>query len=162
MPFELHGRLTYRLHSFLLLLWASILVTMRRLRHGPRLSEWTWGFETTTNFLQLQERVAFDLPTIVDQREYTDALVFRSPALEHIQIKAVEATSVKGRWFVPRTAPGEYVVLYFHGGGYAFSARAHDNLIALVALAAQARTFALDYGLTPEHPFPAPLEHAQA
>ncbi|GAC1566460.1 MAG: hypothetical protein NVS3B14_08930 [Ktedonobacteraceae bacterium] len=41
MPFELHGRLTYRLHSFLLLLWASALVTVRCLRHGPRLSEWT-------------------------------------------------------------------------------------------------------------------------
>jgi acetyl esterase/lipase len=49
-----------------------------------------------------------------------------------------------------------------HGGGYAFSIRAHDNLIAFIALAAQARTFALDYRLAPEHPFPAQLEDAQA
>ncbi|GAC1566462.1 MAG: hypothetical protein NVS3B14_08950 [Ktedonobacteraceae bacterium] len=54
------------------------------------------------------------------------------------------------------------MVLYLHGGGYAFSARTHDHLIALVALAALARTFALDYRLTPEHPFPAQLEDAQA
>lgn len=161
MPFELHGRLTYRLRSFLLLLWVSVLVTVARLRHGPRLSAWTWSLESATTFLRLQERVAFGLSTIAEQREYTDALVFRSPALVHVQIEAVEAPSVKGRWFVPHTARDEDVVLYLHGGGYAFSARAHDNLIALVALAAQARTFALDYRLTPEHPFPAQLEDAQ-
>jgi len=162
MPFELHGRLTYRLYSFLLLLWASVSVTVRRLLHGPRLSGWAWSFETTTAFLQLHERVAFNLATIADQREFTDALVFRSPALAHIQIEGIEAGTVKGRWFVPRTTPDEHVVLYLHGGGYAFSARTHDNLIALVALVAQARTVALDYRLTPEHPFPAQLEDAQA
>lgn len=79
-----------------------------------------------------------------------------------MQIEAVEVFPVKGRWFVPQTALDEYVILYLHGGGYAFSARTHDNLIALVALAAQARTFALDYRLTPEHPFPTQLEDAQA
>lgn len=161
MPFELHGRFTYRLHSLLLLLWVSIVVTVRRLHAGPRLSGWSWGFETATDFLRLQERVAFDLPTIAQQREYTDALVFRSPALAQMQIEVVETASVKGRWFVPPAAPHEYVVLYLHGGGYAFAARAHDNLMALVALVAQARTFALDYRLTPEHPFPAQLEDAQ-
>jgi len=162
MPFELRGRLTYRLRSLLLLLWVSLLVTVSRLRHGPRLSGWTWVVETTTTFLRLQERVAFGLPTIAQQREYMDALVARSSQLAHMQIEAVEAGGVKGQWFVPRTAAGTSVVLYLHGGGYAFSIRAHDNLIAFVALAAQARTFALDYRLTPEHLFPAQLEDAQA
>jgi epsilon-lactone hydrolase len=162
MRFELHGRLTYRFRNVLLLLWVSFLVMMSRLRHGPRLSGWTWVVETATAFLQLQERVAFGLPTIGEQREYIDALVVRSPELARMQIETVEAAAVKGRWFVPRTAPSEDVVLYLHGGGYAFSAHAHDNLIAFVALAAQARTFALDYRLTPEHPFPAQLEDAQA
>jgi monoterpene epsilon-lactone hydrolase len=162
MHFELHGRLTYRLRNMLLLLWVSLLVTVSRLCHGPRLSGWTWVVETTTTFLRLQERVAFGLPTIAHQREYMDAVVARSSELVHMQIEAVEADGVKGRWFVPRTAAGASVVLYLHGGGYAFSIRAHDNLIAFVALAAQARTFALDYRLTPEHPFPAQLEDAQA
>jgi acetyl esterase/lipase len=161
MPFQLHGRLTYRLRSLLLLLWASLLVTLSRWRHGPQLSAWPWVVEVTTTFLRLQERVAFSLPTIAQQREYTDALVFRSPALAQVQIEVVEAPAVKGRWFVPHTARDEDVVLYLHGGGYAFSARTHDHLIALVALAAQARTFALDYRLTPEHPFPTQLEDAQ-
>ncbi len=162
MPFELHGRLSYRLRNLLLLLWVSLLVTASRLRRGPRLSGWPWVFETATTFLRGQERAAFGLPTIAQQREYMDALVVRSSELAHMQIEAVEADGVKGRWFVPPTAASELVVLYLHGGGYAFSIRAHDNFIAFFARAARARTFALDYRLAPEHPFPAQLEDAQA
>ena len=162
MRFEFHGRLTYRFRNMLQLCWVGFQVMMSRLRHGPRLSEWTWVFELATAFLKRQERIAFSLPRIAKQREYMDAIVVRSSELKHMQIEAVETDTVRGRWFVPRDAPGEYVVLYLHGGGYAFSVRAHDNLIAFVTLAAQARTFALDYRLTPEHPFPAQLEDAQA
>jgi acetyl esterase/lipase len=153
MPFELHGRLAYRLRSLLLLLWVSLVVTVSRLLHGPRLSGWPWVVEINTTFLRLQERFAFGLPTIAQQREYMDALVVRASELAHVQIEAVEVAGVKGRWFVPRTAAGGCVVLYLHGGGYAFSIRAHDSLIAFVALAAQTRTFALDYRLAPEHAF---------
>ena len=53
MPFELHGRMTYRLRSLLLLLWVSLVVTVSRLRYGPRLSGWPWVVETTTTFLRL-------------------------------------------------------------------------------------------------------------
>ena len=162
MPFELHGRLTYRLRSLLLLLWAILLVTVSRLRRGPRFSGWPWVVETNTTFLRWQERFAFGLPTIAQQREYMDALVVHSSELARMRIEAVEADEVKGRWFVPPTAARELVVLYLHGGGYAFFIRAHDNLLAFFALAARARTFALDYRLAPEHPFPAQLEDAQA
>jgi epsilon-lactone hydrolase len=154
-------KLTYRVRSILLFLWTIIAVTTHRLFRGPRLSEWTWTFEIATSFLQRQERIAFKMPNIVDQREYTDAFVFASSALSCVQVDAVEEADVKGRWFVPRADVGQHTLLYLHGGGYAFSARAHDNLIALVTLAARARTFALDYRLTPEHPFPAQLEDAQ-
>ena len=162
MHFEFHGRLTYRFRNILLLFRVCFLVMVSRLRHGPRLSEWTWVFELATAFLKRQERIAFSLSTIAKQREYMDAIVVRSSELKHMQIEPVKIGTVMGRWFVPQTAPAEYVVLYLHGGGYAFSVRAHDNLIAFVALAAQARTFALDYRLSPEHPFPAQLEDAQA
>jgi epsilon-lactone hydrolase len=162
MHFEFHGRLSYRIHNVLILFWVSILVLMSRLRKGPRLSEWIWIFELATTVLKRQERNAFSLPTITEQREFMDAIVVRSAELLHMQIEPVEKARLRGRWFVPQAASGEYVVLYLHGGGYAFSIRAHDNLIAFVALAAQARTFALDYRLSPEHPFPAQLEDAQA
>ncbi len=162
MHFEFHERSTYRFRNMLLLFRVCFLVIVSRLRRGPRLSEWTWVFELATAFLKRQERIAFSLPRITEQREFMDAIVVRSTELVHMQIEPVKIGTVMGRWFVPQTAPAECMVLYLHGGGYAFSVRAHDNLIAFVALAARARTFALDYRLSPEHPFPAQLEDAQA
>jgi acetyl esterase/lipase len=53
-------------------------------------------------------------------------------------------------------------VLYFHGGGYVFYTKAHDNLMASVAQAMQARLLALDYRLAPEQPYPGQLEDALA
>jgi acetyl esterase/lipase len=162
MRFEFHGRFSYRIHNVLQSLWVSVLVMISRLRHGPRLSEWPWIMEIATSVLKRQERKAFSIPKISEQREYMDAIVVRSTELLHMHIEPIEIDTVRGRWFVPQTASGEYVILYLHGGGYAFSILAHDNLIAFVALAAQAKTFALDYRLSPEHPFPAQLEDAQA
>ena len=72
------------------------------------------------------------------------------------------AAPVRGDWYGPETQREGRTVLYLHGGGYAYYPRGHRNLIALVALAAKARTFALDYRLIPEHPFPAQLEDARA
>ena len=162
MHFEFHGRLTYRFRNMLLLFRVCFLVMVFRLRHGPRLSDWSWVMEIATSVLKRQEQVAFSLPTIAEQREFMDAIVVRSTELVLMQVELIETDTVKGRWFAPQTVSGEYVILYLHGGGYAFSVRAHDNLIAFVALAAQARTFALDYRLSPEHRFPAQLEDAQA
>jgi len=50
--------------------------------------------------------------------------------------------------------------LYLHGGGYCFYPRAYADFIALITRAAESRTFALDYRLSPEHRFPAQLEDA--
>ena len=55
------------------------------------------------------------------------------------------------------------VLLYFHGGGFAFgSFRTHGMLIGALARAARARTFAAEYRLGPEHTAPAAHEDALA
>jgi epsilon-lactone hydrolase len=65
-------------------------------------------------------------------------------------------------WLEPPEA-SDAVLLYFHGGGFAFgSLRTHGDLIAALARAARARTLALEYPLAPEHPAPAALESALA
>lgn len=56
---------------------------------------------------------------------------------------------------------GHPTMLYLHGGGYvACSPASHRALCATIAEAAQARVYALDYRLAPEHPFPAALDDA--
>src|SRR5215831_19058110 len=135
----------YTGRSALVLLEETIRVTWQRMRRGPLLSDWTWLFEVMTSFLQRQERIAFAMPAMEDKRLYTDALVFPSPALRQVQRESITDEMVRGCWYTPLSDLEERTVLYLHGGGYAFYSRMHHNLVALVALAARARTFALDY-----------------
>jgi acetyl esterase/lipase len=160
-PFQLNGRWQYRLRSVLVLYWSFLAVSVRRLFRGPRLPGWSWTFEVAIHFLRKQTITAFDMRNPDDGREYEDSLVFHSPAVEQVTIEAV-AAPVKGHWFCPKNGNRNVTVLYLHGGGYAYYAAAHRNLISLVTLAAQSKTFALDYRLIPEHPFPAQLEDAMA
>jgi acetyl esterase/lipase len=68
---------------------------------------------------------------------------------------------VPATWFVPRT--WHRTMLYLHGGAYVFgSARSHAELVAAIALAAEARVLVPEYRLAPEHPFPAALDDVQA
>jgi acetyl esterase/lipase len=160
-PFELHGRWQYRLRSLLTLSWSSLVISVRRLFKGPRFPNWDWAIETSTHFMKMQAAAAFDMPNIADGREYEDALIFASPALAQVSMEPV-SLPVRGYWYHPLSAPRDVTVLYLHGGGYAYYSKSHSNLIALVTLAAGSRTFAPDYRLIPEHPFPAQLEDALA
>jgi monoterpene epsilon-lactone hydrolase len=161
-PFTLHGRWQYRWRSVMTLWWSTVFITVRRLLRGPRFSNWSWGFETVLHFMKAQAATAFALPDLTDGREYEDALVFASPAVDQVCIEPV-AGAIKGDWFRPKSQTRNVTVLYLHGGGYVhYAQHTHQNLIALVALATEAQTFALDYRLAPEHPFPAPLDDALA
>jgi epsilon-lactone hydrolase len=86
----------------------------------------------------------------------TDGLV---PAFVRIES---ESSAIDAAWLEPPAANGA-VMLYFHGGGFAFgSLRTHGELIGALARAAGARTLAPEYRLAPEHPAPAALEDALA
>ena len=55
------------------------------------------------------------------------------------------------------------IMLYLHGGGYAFgSMRTHRVMLAHISRAAACRVLGLDYRLAPENPFPAPIEDTVA
>lgn len=54
-------------------------------------------------------------------------------------------------------------ILYLHGGGFTTgSPRTHRALAARLACGADARVYAVDYRLAPEHPFPAGLDDVEA
>ncbi|MBI5933767.1 MAG: alpha/beta hydrolase [Chloroflexi bacterium] len=158
---QLSGEWQYRLRSLINLYWSMLQVSIRRLACGPRLPNWSWGFEVSTHFVRMQTIHAFDMPNHAEGRAYENSLVFGSPAVAKVAIEPVHAP-VKGHWFRPKREARDVTVLYLHGGGYAYYSKAHENIIALVTLAAKSRTFALDYRLIPEHPFPAQLDDALA
>jgi monoterpene epsilon-lactone hydrolase len=82
------------------------------------------------------------------------------------RMRAEGGTPLNGEWIEP-VAPDhpahERCILYLHGGAYiAMSARTHRSVTSRLAAGADARLFALDYRLAPEHPFPAALKDALA
>jgi len=103
----------------------------------------------------------FDLTGIplAEMRRKTDlaAWLLRTPG--GVSVRKETAGTVPGEWIVPKDAPPDRALLYFHGGGFIFgSLSTHRALVARLAIAAGARAFSVDYQLAPEHPFPAAVE----
>lgn len=157
--FTLHGPVSYRLRSVANLLVATLSTPVRRLLRGPRHPGWPGSFETTMRFLRAQTEAAEALADLRESRLFEDSLVFASAALPQVAVSAAGP----GRWFEPAgLVDRPAVLLYLHGGGFAYASQSHDNLIALVALATGLRTFAAHYRLAPEHVYPAQLDDARA
>ncbi|KAK3717450.1 ATP synthase mitochondrial F1 complex assembly factor 2 [Vermiconidia calcicola] len=74
---------------------------------------------------------------------------------------AYEDTTAGGRpciWIRPESASTKHVILFMHGGGFSFgSPNGHRKLAAHLAKACN-----FDYRLTPENPYPAPLDDCVA
>jgi acetyl esterase/lipase len=113
----------------------------------------------SNHFLREQSIYSFNMKNIQDGREYLDSLVFYSPALDSVKTETV-SQPVKGIWFRPPAAANSKVVLYFHGGGYAYFSKLHLGFIANIAKSTSLPVFAPDYPLIPENPYPAQLEYA--
>ncbi|MBS0629861.1 MAG: alpha/beta hydrolase [Verrucomicrobia bacterium] len=80
-----------------------------------------------------------------------------------VTITHLENDQVKGDWIEPKKRPSERTLLYLHGGGYALGATAsHEIFVNALCYKVGINVLALDYPLSPEHPFPAALESAYA
>ena len=154
------GPIRYRVRCAVELMQAVLGVSARRAVKGPRLPSWNWFVELATQMLKRQTLAAFRMGDVKEARHYLDSVVVSSPALSEVSITPVVHEKFSGSWFAGKNTEPRVVVLHLHGGGYSFYPQAYANFIALITLAANSRTFALDYRLAPEHRFPAQLEDA--
>ena len=100
-------------------------------------------------------------PSLEQQRADNDAWGLSIPLPEGCQVEELSVSGVPAERLTPKGADAGAVILYFHGGGYAFgSPRSHRHYVARLAEAAGVTALAIDYRLAPEHPFPAPVEDA--
>ena len=84
------------------------------------------------------------------------------PVPRGVRIASATVGGIQGEWITADGVPTVATLLYLHGGGYfACTPKTHRPVTASFALAGF-RTFAPDYRLAPEHPFPAGLEDAVA
>lgn len=154
------GRLEDRLRNSAALAQAVAEASARRLRRGPRRPGWNWFVELCTEVLRRQLVIAFRMRDVNAARAYLDSALISSPALAEATFIAVTQPKFTGKWVTQKHSTPRLTALYLHGGGYSFYPRAYDHFTAVIAQAAGTRTFALDYRLAPEHPFPAQLEDA--
>ena len=76
--------------------------------------------------------------------------------VDHIPVSAGNALT---EWFLPAKASEESVIVYLHGGGYGLGlVNTNRSFVARIAKTSGLRVLLVDYGLAPEHPFPAALD----
>ena len=160
MRFKLSGRFRIKLQVLSIFIWSSLYVFTRRLFRGPLLPSWSLLFEASTFYQKALFRAAYRFPDIKDGRELVDALVLQGPALDKVRLVPV-TSPVRGDWYRPEASKSNRVILYCHGA-YAFYAGSEKVFVAELAVTTGLPIFALDYRLTPEHPFPAQLDEALA
>ena len=101
--------------------------------------------------------------TIEDHRLSYERIMAKLPMEDDITTEKLAAGGVPAEWIDAPNADKSTVLLYLHGGGYAFgSMRTHRVMLAHISRAAGARVLGLDYRLAPEFPFPAPVEDSLA
>ena len=97
-------------------------------------------------------------------RPAADYLIARTtPVVPGIRVKPVSGP-VRGEWvWAPEADDGVGAVLVLHGSGYLIcSSRTHRGFASHLSRYSGMPTFAIDYRLAPEHPFPAAEDDAYA
>lgn len=88
-----------------------------------------------------------------------DRVVDGVTPIEGARYEAVDVHGVPGTWITTPNSSDERVLLFTHGGGYAFgSVHTHRDFVARLADSCAARVLGIDYRLAPEHPYPAGVE----
>jgi acetyl esterase len=86
----------------------------------------------------------------------------RLATLCDVRIPALDGTTLQARLYADDPAP-DALVVYFHGGGWVLgSVAAFEPYTALLAQRTGTAVLSVDYRLAPEHPFPTPVDDAEA
>jgi epsilon-lactone hydrolase len=95
------------------------------------------------------------------RRAAYEALGDLFPLAPDVRVEHAVTHAVPAEWTSTPVASTSEVILYLHGGGYAWgSLKSHRHLVSEVGRAATMRTLAVDYRRAPEFPFPQALDDA--
>lgn len=154
------GPLPLRLSSMAALNRIALTTYTRRLAGRRMAPDWDVNTEIGIRFWRHQFTRAMREADPARGRQILDALQTETDDIYALRETACDTP--KGRWYDPVKRRTRAVVLYFHGGGYAFHGAMSARFAAMLAYRIGAPVFAPDYRLTPEHPHPAQAEDALA
>ncbi|MDT8399375.1 MAG: alpha/beta hydrolase [Pseudomonadales bacterium] len=96
-------------------------------------------------------------------RENFAAMMANIPVAEDFRFQAVTLGGVDGLKISSAQSAADAALLYLHGGAFVIgSAHAYRNLAGELGRAGGMDSYAMDYRLAPEHPFPAAVEDGVA
>nr|BAH86063.1 lipase [uncultured bacterium] len=159
------SRVLNRLGLYRDVMGATLTALRRRSAGTPLHADWPLWMEAAQEALRRQNLRAFRLAGAKGEgmersRAVVDSVRASGPVLRRVPVARDTLAGRPARRARPEKAVRH--ALFLHGGGYAYFAKAHDGLIAGVAEALAADTWAPDYRLIPEHPWPAQLDDALA
>jgi acetyl esterase/lipase len=128
---------------------------LRRARRGPRRPGWSVRTELAQSLMRaaLMRSKARGVPWL---RSVQAALPVRVAFGAEVRFEAAEVGGVPGQWCAPIAGRPERAVVYLHGGGYVIgTVDGYRDLLARLAVGANARVLGVEYRLAPEHRFPA-------
>ena len=97
--------------------------------------------------------------SVEETRKGLEKLFSVSKIPRGVKFQKVDIDGLHAEWIVPKNLKHKAVILYLHGGGYMLgSINTHSPLMARIALASKTKVLAIEYGLAPEHPYPAALD----
>jgi acetyl esterase len=107
----------------------------------------------------------FDIVTLpsAEGRALIDAsaMLLNDGQPEMAKVEDFDAGGIRVRAYVPHRFDARGGIYYLHGGGwFACSVDTHDRMLRSLAASAGAPVFSADYRLSPEQPYPAPLDDA--
>lgn len=80
-----------------------------------------------------------------------------------VRREALNCDDVSGEWLTPENAVAGRVILYVHGGAFvAQSPDLHVTMVAPWCRELRSQALMVDYGLAPEHPYPAAIDDVHA
>jgi acetyl esterase/lipase len=135
---------------------------VNRMLRGPRRPGWSVRTELVQSVLRaaMMRSKRRGVPWL---RALQSSLPVRVAAAAEVAFEPARVGGVPCEWCAPRAGKAERTVIYFHGGGYVIgSAAAYRDVLARIAVGANARVLGVDYRLAPEHPFPAQQEDCLA
>lgn len=143
---------------------STVRAIVRRTARGPRLPPWSFSLELAVAFTRAALEAAIRM-----QPKHTRSVVNMglmalggSGAYKQVTFRKEVLGGVPSYCLEPMAGSTGGVLLYLHGAGYVAGdpARSHREIVSRLTLASGCQTWAVDYRLAPEHPFPAAIEDA--
>lgn len=105
--------------------------------------------------MKAQTIVKNTINSVNNDREFFETLGKIYPVSPAIKISETEISNVKCYWFQPQSSNTENILVYLHGGSFAYgSINSHKAMVSHIAKNTKTKILFIEYSLAPEYPFP--------